>query len=73
MPRIDPAARLRLLEAVRSLQRLRREMARLSETDEDYKKKKRALESVIKQLQSVSSDEPQEASSAHALTHSSHT
>jgi hypothetical protein len=73
MSRVAPAARLRRLEAVRSLQRLRREMARLSESDEDYNKKKCALEAVIKQLQSVSDNEPQEDSSAHALTQSSHT
>jgi hypothetical protein len=66
MPRVAPAARIRLLEAVNSLQRLRREMGRLSETDEDYKKKKRALEAVIKELQSHSDGAPQEVSSAHS-------
>ena len=53
MPRVSPAARIRLVEALTSLQRLRREMGRLSKTDEDYKKKKRALEAVIKELQSA--------------------
>ena|SRR5215469_13672625 len=43
-------ARIRLVEAVACLQRLRREMGRLSEMDEDYKKKKLALEVVIKKL-----------------------
>jgi len=51
MPRLTPAVRIRLVEAVTSLQRLRREIGRLSEMDEDYKKKKRALEAVIKELQ----------------------
>jgi hypothetical protein len=63
MPRAAPAARIRLLQAVASLQPLRREMGRLSETDEVYKKKKRALESVIKELQSESEDKAQAASS----------
>ena len=71
MPRVAPAARIRLVEAVISLQRLRREMARLSETDEDYKKKKRALEAVIKELQSASDGEAQRVNSARALTQSS--
>jgi len=52
MSRVAPTARIRLVEAITSLQRLRREMAHLSETDEDYKKKKRALEAVIRELQS---------------------
>jgi hypothetical protein len=68
MPRVAPAERIRLVEAVSSLQRLRREMGRLSETDEDYKKKKRALEAVIRELQSASDGDAQSASSAHALT-----
>lgn len=59
MPRLAPAARIRLVEAVTSLQRLRREMARLSERDEEYKKKKRILEAVIKELQSASQNEAQ--------------
>jgi len=59
MPRLVPAARIRLVEAVTSLQRLRREMGRLSEKDEDYKKKKRILEAVIKELQSASQNEAQ--------------
>ena len=49
MPRIAPAARIRLVEAISSLQRLRREMARLSETDED-EAKKCALKAVIEKL-----------------------
>jgi len=68
MPHVAPAERIRLVEAVSSLQRLRREMGRLSETNEDYKKKKRALEAVIKELQSASEGEAQSARLAHALT-----
>jgi hypothetical protein len=52
MRHLSPAARIRLVETIRSLQRLRREMGHLSETDEDYEKKKRALEAAIKELQS---------------------
>jgi hypothetical protein len=71
MPRLTPAARIRLVEAVTCLQRLRREMARLSELDGDYKKKERALEAVIKELQLASSGEAERVNSAHALTQSS--
>lgn len=51
MPRLTPAARIRMVEALTSLQKLRREMGRLSEMDEDYRKKKRVLKAVIKELQ----------------------
>ena len=51
MPRVAPAARIRIVQAVANLQKLRREMGRLSEKDEDYQKKKRALAAVIKELQ----------------------
>jgi septal ring factor EnvC (AmiA/AmiB activator) len=71
MLRLTPAARIRLSEALISLQRLRREMGRLSETDEAFKKKKRALEAVIKQLQLASDDEAQRSNLAHALAQSS--
>lgn len=54
MPRVPPAERIRIVQAVANLQRLRREMGRLSEKDEDYEKKKRALAAVIKELQSGS-------------------
>lgn len=56
MGRLTPAARVRLVEALASLQRLRREMWHSSGKDENYKKKKRALGKVIKQLQ-LASDE----------------
>jgi hypothetical protein len=67
MSRVVPAARVRLVEAVTRLQRLRREIGRLSETDEDYKKKKLALEAVIKELQSAPA-EAQAVRVAQALT-----
>ena len=67
MPRLTPATRIRLLEAVTSLQRLRREMSHLSEMDEDYEKKKRALEAVIRELQVATGGETQLAGSAHAV------
>jgi hypothetical protein len=50
MSRVAPAARIRLIEAISSLQRLRREMARLSQTDKDYDSKKRALHATIEHL-----------------------
>jgi hypothetical protein len=58
MPRLAPAERIRLVEAISGLQRLRREMARSSEGDENYECKKRALQAVIQQLQkSLSADD----------------
>ena len=42
MSRIAPATRIRLVEAISGLQRLRREMARLSQVDENYDAKKHA-------------------------------
>ena len=51
MSRIAPATRIRLVEAISGLQRLRREMARLSHVDENYDGKKRALQAVIQKLQ----------------------
>jgi hypothetical protein len=44
MPRVAPATRLRLVEALSGLHRLRREMARLSQGDKTYESKKRALQ-----------------------------
>ena len=54
---IDPAERIRLIEAAIILQRLRGAMGLLSETDEEYMKQKHALAAVIKKLQSVSNVE----------------
>jgi hypothetical protein len=51
MPRFAPASRIRLVEALSGLQRLRREMARLSQGDKAYNSKKRALQTAIQELQ----------------------
>ena len=51
MPRVAPATRLRLVEALSGLHRLRREMARLSQGDKAYDSKKRALQTAIQELQ----------------------
>ena len=53
MRRVAPATRMRLVEAISGLQRLRREMARLSHVDENYESKKRALQAVIQELQKL--------------------
>ena len=75
MNRLAPARRVRLVEATARLQRLRREMARLSEGDKDYEEKKLALQAVIKELDPgryASHSKPQRATSAQALTQSPH-
>ena len=51
MPRVAPASRIRLVEALSGLQRLRREMAGLSQGDKAYDSKKRALQTAIQELQ----------------------
>ena len=54
MPSVAPAARVAfVLEAVSGLQRLQREMARLSQRDEDYGSKKRALQAAIQELRKM--------------------
>jgi hypothetical protein len=54
MPRVAPAARVAfVLEAISGLQRLQREMARLSQHDEDYESKKRALRAAIQELRKM--------------------
>ena len=59
MPRLAPASRIRLVEALSGLQRLRREMARLSQGDKAYNNKKRALQTAIQELQKwLSADAP---------------
>ena len=68
MRRIDPAARIHLIEDATILQRLRREMGLLSETDEEYKKRKQALAVVIDKLRSASDVEVHAVSSAHRPT-----
>ena len=74
MPRVAPAARIRLVEATARLLRLRREMARLSKGDKDYEEKKLALQAVIKELnpgRHALDRKTQKATSAEALTQSS--
>jgi hypothetical protein len=59
MPRLAPASRILLVEALSGLQRLRREMARLSQGDKAYNNKKRALQTAIQELQKwLSADAP---------------
>ena len=54
MPGVAQAACVAfVVEAISGLQRLRREMARLSQQDEDYESKKRALQSTIQELRKV--------------------
>jgi hypothetical protein len=75
MHRLTPATRVRLVEATARLQRLRRQMARLSKGDKDYKEKQLALQAVIKELNPgryASDSKIQKATSAQALTQSSH-
>jgi len=54
MPSVAPAARVAfVLEAISGLQRLQREIARLSQRDEDYESKKRALQAAIQELRKM--------------------
>ncbi len=51
MPSVAPAARAALVaESIAGLQRLQREMARVSQRDEDYESKKQALQATIQEL-----------------------
>lgn len=51
MPRVTLATRIGLIEALSGLQRLHREMVRLSQRDKRYKNKKRALQAAIQELE----------------------
>jgi len=51
MPRVAPSTRIGLIEALSGLQRLQREMVRLSQRDKRYKNKKRALQAAIQELE----------------------
>jgi len=51
MPRVAPATRIGLIEALSGLQRMQREMVRLSQRDKRYKNKKRALQAAIQELE----------------------
>ena len=56
MPSVAPAARADfVVEAISGLQRLQREMARVSQQDENYELKKRALQAAIQDLRKMSS------------------
>jgi hypothetical protein len=51
MPSVAPAARSAfVVESISGLQRLQREMARVSQRDKDYESKRSALEATIKEL-----------------------
>ena len=54
MPSVAPAARVAfVVEAISGLQRLQREMSRVSEQDENYESKKRALQVAIQELRKM--------------------
>ncbi len=54
MPSSAPAANVTfIVEAISGLQRLQREMARLSQGDENYESKKRALQTAIQELRKM--------------------
>jgi hypothetical protein len=54
MPSVAPAARVAcVVEAISGLQRLQREMARLSQRDENYESKRRALQATIQKLREM--------------------
>jgi len=52
--RVAPATSVApIVQAIFTLQRLQREMARLSPRDEDYESNRRALESAIRELRKI--------------------
>ena len=54
MPSVAPAARVAfVVEAISGLQRLQREMARVSQRDESYESKKRAHQAAIQELRKM--------------------
>ena len=54
MPTVVPTARATFAaEAISGLQRLQREMARVSQGDENYESKKRALQATIQELRKM--------------------
>jgi hypothetical protein len=54
MPSSAPAANVAFVaEAISGLQKLQREMARLSQGDENYESKKRALQTAIQELRKM--------------------
>jgi hypothetical protein len=54
MPSVAPAARAALIvESISGLQRLHRQMSRVSQRDNNYESKKRALEATIRELRKM--------------------
>jgi hypothetical protein len=54
MPSVAPVASVAfVVEAISGLQRLQREMARVSQRDENYESKKRALQATIQELRKI--------------------
>jgi hypothetical protein len=54
MPDVAPAGRVAdVVEAISGLQRLQREMARVSQRDDNYEGKKRALQTTIRELRKM--------------------
>ena len=54
MPSVAPAARVAfVVESISGLQRLQREMARVSQRDKTYESKKRALRATIQELRKM--------------------
>ena len=60
MPSVAPVARVAfVVEAISGLQRLQREMARVSQRDKNYESKRRALQAAIQELRKMISDHVQ--------------
>ena len=54
MPSVAPAGRAALVvESIAGLQRLQRQMARVSQRDKTYENKKRALQATIRELRKM--------------------
>ena len=54
MPSVGPAGRVAdVVEAISGLQRLQRQMSRVSQRDKTYESKKRALQATIRDLRKV--------------------
>jgi hypothetical protein len=54
MPNVGPAGRVAdVVEAISGLRRLQREMARVSQRDENYEGKRRALQTTIRELRKM--------------------
>lgn len=54
MPSVAPAGRVAdVVEAISGLQRLQRQMSRVSQRDRNYESKKRALQTTIRELRKM--------------------